>query len=476
MDKTQAAASIMGLAAQIGLSTLPGSGKVTGVEGEMSFADTLMKTSGTMPSVDVTEELATKKTAVAPTEKSTQNSIKSSNSAVKQQQETSKAENRTEDVSEKVSEKATEITEKIKSEFGVSDEEIETAMEVLALSAQDLFNPVELRNLVMELTGTTDSIELITNVELYEGIKEITTLADDLLGQISEELSIPKEELAEIMNSDSFIEAMKATVSETEEVANAEETVNTENILSTAKDTASTKERTEKPVEVTVEVENSTDLKAADSSELKINTQNETSSNNGENKKQNMFNKQSNQENIIQTQTVTTQTVNTVGDIVETITSYSSYAETENIMRQVTDFVKVNISEDVTKMEMQLHPASLGTVNMQINSQNGQITAHLTVQNELVKTILESQMVKLQETFNEQGTKVTAIEVSVANYNLDAKGDNNYSQEENHQGRKGNSRRGINLNEIESFDELTEEEQLQAEIMEMNGGSVNYTA
>ena len=112
---------------------------------------------------------------------------------------------------------------------------------------------------------------------------------------------------------------------------------------------------------------------------------------------------------------------------------------------------------------------------MQINSQNGQITAHLTVQNELVKSVLETQMIKLQETFDEQGTKVSAIEVTVAEYSLNSQSDNNYSEERN--GRNyGSKKKGINLNEIGSLDELDEEEQLEAKVMEMNGSSVNYTA
>ena len=195
-----------------------------------------------------------------------------------------------------------------------------------------------------------------------------------------------------------------------------------------------------------------------------------------ENRKSFNFDSSKNQEfTFNQTQAVTNQTVNTVGDIVETVTSYTTGTDTDNIMRQVTDYVKVHISDDVTKMEIELHPASLGTVNMQINSQNGQITAHLTVQNELVKSVLETQMIKLQETFDEQGTKVSAIEVTVAEYSLNSQSDNNYSEERN--GRNyGSKKKGINLNEIGSLDELDEEEQLEAKVMEMNGSSVNYTA
>lgn len=485
MDKTNGVASIMGLAASAGLNGLPNAGRVVTGSEEISFSDALMKTTEVKVPVTQITDVASTKTTIANT---SGGNIKNPKDVVKEQKAPSLNEDKVKSVSEKVTEKASEIKDKISSEFGKSEEEIEEAMEVLALSNQDLFNAADLRSLVMELTGVSDSIELITNVELYDSIKDITALADELVSQIGEELSISKEDVIDIMNSDSFENIMSAMVAETSENSEANvdvvntddntrvsDTVNNPEVPDTVTDRKALDE-VKKPVEVTVEIDENAKTEMNDLAGVKNTNQNNTSSNNGGEKKNNLFNKSEGQETAIQTQTVTTQTVNSVGDIVETVTSYSSYADTENIMRQVTDFVKVNISGDVTKMEMQLHPASLGTVNMQINSQNGQITAHLTVQNELVKSILESQMVRLQETFNEQGTKVTAIEVSVANYNLDSKSDNNYSQSGNDGNKKGSGRRGINLNEIDSFDELTDEEQLQAEVMEMNGGSVNYTA
>jgi len=169
--------------------------------------------------------------------------------------------------------------------------------------------------------------------------------------------------------------------------------------------------------------------------------------------------------------TETTTVVNNEGMVVtETVTSYSN---TENVVRQVIDFVKVSLTDDVQNMEMQLHPASLGTVNMQVTSQNGVVTAHLTVSNEMVKGILESQLIKLQETFEAQGTKVSAIEVSVsANMNFNAE---NGNENQNNEAGRG-TRRSINLNSLEELEDLTEEEELAAKVMEMNGSSVDYSA
>lgn len=506
MEKTTGAVSLLNLTAQAGLNTLPNIGKVEQSTGEISFADAFMKTSEVKPLENTAGDVSKTKPVIATTAGSNKN-IKTAEHVGGQNKE-SLDENKIEKIAEKVSKAVEEIEDKIKSEFDVSDEDIEEAMEVLGLTAQNLFNATDLRSLVMELTETADSIELLTNVELYDGLKEVTSLAENLLNEVSEEFNIQTPQLVEMINEESF-ETVLNQVTETENLetdkaidvkveftdgTEAEyENVDSEKITEAGVKEISVEDKEiledvkplvkdekeatdEKPVEVKVEVEKLEGTRTSDPIVIETPAkQNDSMNQNTGSKKQNLFDNTKGQDvNLTGTQTVTTQTVNTVGDIVETVTSYST-SNAENIMRQVTEYVRVNITEDVTKMEMQLHPASLGTVNMQINSQNGQITAHLTVQNELVKSVLESQMIKLQETFNEQGTKVTAIEVSVANYNLDAKSDNNYSQERD-RSQSGSKRKSINLNEISSFDELTDEELLEAEVMEMNGSSVNYTA
>ena len=168
-------------------------------------------------------------------------------------------------------------------------------------------------------------------------------------------------------------------------------------------------------------------------------------------------------------------TGNTVADVVESVESYSNAANTENIMRQVTEFVKVNITANSTSMELELHPASLGTVNMQVVSQNGQVTAQFTVQNEAVKAVLESQLLTLQESLNEAGTKVSAIEVTVANYNLDKGTEGNTPENNKDNGQKGSKRRNIDLSSLDSFDDFDDEEMMEAKVMEMNGNTVSYT-
>ena len=494
MEKTTGAVNLFNQTASTGLNNLSNIGKSEQSTKEISFADTFMKTNEVNLNKDVTSDVSKTKTVVATNAGSNKN-IKTAEASG--QETESLDEEKIKDLAEEISEITNQIVDKIKSEFEVTDEEIEEAMEVLGLTIADLTKPTELRNLLMELTGTTDSIELLTNVELYDSVKEVTDFASNLFTEVAKDFSLSTEQLTEMINTESFEEALNevdvsVTSNEAETEADAE--VVSEVTVDKTTDAALAFENSDKananetkPVESnnsneSEEVPIDTEKKAPDKIEkpesfAQSNLMNDEAMNvRSENRKNFNFDNSNNQDlSLGQTGTVTNQTVNTVGDIVETVTSYTTGADTDNIMRQVTDYVKVHISEDVTKMEIELHPASLGTVNMQINSQNGQITAHLTVQNELVKSVLETQMIKLQETFDEQGTKVSAIEVTVAEYSLNSQSDNNYSEERN--GRSyGSKKKGINLNEIGSLDELDEEEQLEAKVMEMNGSSVNYTA
>ena len=494
MEKTTGAVNLFNQTAGTGLNNLSNIGKSEQSTKEISFADTFMKTNEVNFNKDVTSDVSKTKTVVATNAGSNKN-IKTAEASG--QETESLDEEKIKDLAEEISEITNQIVDKIKSEFEVTDEEIEEAMEVLGLTIADLTKPTELRNLLMELTGTTDSIELLTNVELYDSVKEVTDFASNLFTEVTKDFSLSTEQLTEMINTESFEKALNevdvsVTSNEAETEADAE--VVSEVTVDKTTDAALAFENSDKananetkPVESnnsneSEEVPIDTEKKAPDKIEkpesfTQSSLMNDEAMNvRSENRKNFNFDSSKNQEfTFNQTQAVTNQTVNTVGDIVETVTSYTTGADTDNIMRQVTDYVKVHISDDVTKMEIELHPASLGTVNMQINSQNGQITAHLTVQNELVKSVLETQMIKLQETFDEQGTKVSAIEVTVAEYSLNSQSDNNYSEERN--GRDyGSKKKGINLNEIGSLDELDEEEQLEAKVMEMNGSSVNYTA
>lgn len=102
--------------------------------------------------------------------------------------------------------------------------------------------------------------------------------------------------------------------------------------------------------------------------------------------------------------------------------------QTTDILDQVVSQIRLRVVADTTKLEMQLHPASLGKVNVAVSAAAGVTTAVLTVENQAAKEALESQMIILKENFQQQGLKVDAVEVTVSEFGLDQREQQNEQQ------------------------------------------------
>jgi flagellar hook-length control protein FliK len=166
-------------------------------------------------------------------------------------------------------------------------------------------------------------------------------------------------------------------------------------------------------------------------------------------------------------------------------TQQAPMADTQKIMDQITEFIKVNIKAESTSMELQLHPASLGTVNVMIEqAKDGNMIAKFMTQNEDVRAAIESQLQQLQEKFNEQGIKVTAVEVTVNAGGFDQTLNDSQSQKEEDQENQNIIRkpmRRIRLGDItpegiEGLEQVDETDRLTAEMMAINGNSVDFSA
>ena len=128
-------------------------------------------------------------------------------------------------------------------------------------------------------------------------------------------------------------------------------------------------------------------------------------------------------------------------------------------------------------VEMQLHPASLGTLHIHVTNNAGVLTASFVTENEAVRSAVESQMVRLIEQFETQGIKVDAVEVTVASHAFEQGNDAGRSNESN-EGNQKRSRR-INLGDLEGdlvTDDMEEDEKIAAEMMAANGNTVDFTA
>lgn len=185
-------------------------------------------------------------------------------------------------------------------------------------------------------------------------------------------------------------------------------------------------------------------------------------------------------QNVVQMQdTAGVQTMVHAADVTSE-TSYIS-VDTMDLLEQVAEQIRVNVSEGTSSMEMQLNPENLGKVYVNISSKEGMIHAQLAASNEAVRAALETQVADLRQNLNQAGVKVDAIEVTVASHefekNLEQNQENEKQQGERQQEQSGGRRRNLNLSSLDGLSGLmTEEETLAAQMMRENGNSMDVTA
>lgn len=339
----------------------------------------------------------------------------------------------------------------IKETFSVSEEELQGVMDELGMTETDLMDPAQLNELLMAVSGAEDSFALLTDEELYGNVKSILDLQKDLTGQAQEELQLTPEK---------WQDAVTKVVTE--------EPVITVEVEDHATDAA---ERLQSDVELpTVEQEPEEKIQAPVQ-----NTQEEKTKDSGNRHESQTAGQQGNlllqnlkEENFLSGLQQASQTEGT------------QTTDTQDIMRQIMDYMKVSVKADSSDLEMQLHPQSLGTLHVQVASKNGVVTANFITQNETVKAALESQMVQLKESFAEQGVKVEAIEVTVQTHSFEQnleQGRGNQSDQESGAGVSRRRTRRINLNTAFVEDEpQAEEDRIAADIMSANGNTVDFTA
>lgn len=366
--------------------------------------------------------------------------------------------------------KANEVKDAIKDTLDVTDEEIESAMENMGYMIWDLLDPTALKDILMQLADVEDSMDLLTNADLYDGITSIIGVANEGTLELAELYGCKQEEVVDFIRDDSaFASALsKSDINLDALNASAKDMVSKYADALAGQTTEKSDAQTSNKPTVTVEVTKSDAVRTEVFKPVNGAKESADASDN-------------NSGSLMQQgQTTVVTSVNELGQIVETIETYSTGADANEIVSQVTQSIKVNFTPDSTSMELMLHPASLGTVNMQVSSQNGVVTAHLLVQNEAVKSALETQLATLIDTLKEQGQEVEAVEVSVANYDLNRGMNQNADERERENALRAGrvARRRLNLDEITQEDEelLDDEEKITADMMRRQGNSVDYMA
>ena len=388
-------------------------------------------------------------------------------------------------VLEQTKDTAKELIAKIAEELDVTEEEVTAAMQALGITPMDLMNQATMVNLVVELSGEgIDVTSIMTEDGLFEQIKSLTETANQLFSDLSDALGISKEELQVIfdgMVKDQFVEVSDDVPSDlnvSDEVLPEKQVNQVLEEVSAVKVNAGTEEAT--VIQTTNETNEGVEPIVLDQTESGTQQFSDNSEPNDS-----MFTQQGEKENPLQMmQNLNANPVSqTISLPTETITSFSN-VNTQDILNQFAEYVKVNASAEITEMEIQLNPANLGSINLQIASKNGVITAQLNVSNEAVKQALESQIITLRENMIEQGIKVEAVEVTIQSHEFERNLNDgqNESQAQYEAELKKAVRKNINLAETEAYgeddllDTFSNEEQLQVDMMRRNGNSIDFIA
>lgn len=397
-----------------------------------------------------------------------------------------------------------DVVRTVAEQLGVSEDSVKDMMESLGLTAFDLLNPENLSQLAMQLTGETSPMDLLMNDQFQGLMQQI----DQLGGQLANELELQPAQMDELIAQMDILQTPETLTDEEMQILNdaagqqtTADTVSTDIMPELAQtdevqpmdkqadvfqeEPKSDEVRTQQPQtkETKQTAEQQTMEQQTDAGDADVDSQTGDQVKSAQPEK---MTADRNNSDVAKTQaavqmqdTAGVQTMVHAADVTSE-TSYIS-VDTMDLLEQVAEQIRVNVSEGTSSMEMQLNPENLGKVYVNISSKEGMIHAQLAASNEAVRAALETQVADLRQNLNQAGVKVDAIEVTVASHefekNLEQNQENEKQQGERQQEQSGGRRRNLNLSSLDGLSGLmTEEETLAAQMMRENGNSMDVTA
>lgn len=345
----------------------------------------------------------------------------------------------TQDVQNAVS----DIKEKIKETMNVSDEDIESAMEKLGIIAEDLLDMQKLTDLVVALSGNTDSLEFLTDADSVSMLNDILEYAKSVT-----------DNLEDVYNMD--IDSIK------EMLVSAKDDVKQYVKQSVVKEDAQPEERPEAASQY--------ELSNVIAQKTKVQADND---NNADDKQQTHMSDKASVGNENFTGNMAQNIQNAFSEIIDEVSNVNE----ADIVRQVVEQIKVTTGQQLSSIEIMLNPENLGKVHIAVTARQGVITAQLTAQNEQVKAALENQMTALKEHFNNQGVKVESVEITVQSHGFESQ-QNLEGNNSEQAGQEKKTHRKLDLSSLEELEEsdMTDEE-IRAKDAIVNGdSSVEYSA
>ncbi|MCI5881898.1 MAG: hypothetical protein MRZ85_08370, partial [Clostridium sp.] len=251
------------------------------------------------------------------------------------------------DTGKKVDEAADKMLSDTAEELSVTEEELLSVLQSLSLTPADLLTKEGLQQVVLAVSGETDFANFLTDETMFTTLQNLNGELQMTLSDLADELGISQDEVQDFLTAladkAGDASALQAEVLSAEEFSTEE----TEDAITDVKIGSDTESITgdKAASEVTVP-----------GKETGKQTEKETF---GEEKS---FTGDRAFDNFTQS-FKTGQTQNT--QAAAEVTPHFD-VETENIIRQITDYMRGNVTDGVSEMDMQLHPANLGSVHIHL--------------------------------------------------------------------------------------------------------------
>ena len=363
-----------------------------------------------------------------------------------------------------------DVKNALKEALGITDEEFEDILADMGIDITQLLVGDNLKNFVLQAMGA-ENVDILVNEKLANLVTDITNTITEL---------VKEHGFSDVAEAGEFIvdnaDAIEVAIKNIDE--NVDIIVD-DNVIATDK---------EMSVEVKAEVEaetgedvnphnvkNTTDNKSEnqigdDSLNGKITV--ESTADDGGQASKGHTGEQNNQQIITNFNQALDNTVNASVNVDTTV--FTTNVQEADIIRQIIDQIKVTASKEVQSMEVQLNPENLGKVYVNVEAKDGVMQAKIIAETEAAKNAIENNLAILKENFSNNEIKVEAIEVMVAAYGFFEESQNGDFDNQEQANDTSKSIGGINVNDL-GEEELTQEEELEVEIMKSKGNTVSYT-
>ena len=345
------------------------------------------------------------------------------------------------------------LSVKLKKLLNVDDETLENLLQTTGVLIQNLLDPTAMQDFILQVNDAT-SVDLLIDESLNNLVQQALQLLNDVLTESTgtgntevypDEMVFQGDTASAQTEEQPAAGTEKMQMAETEAEPAVHITPENKTVQTDAKGSGIETDNAE--VQITVQTENAGDTDAS-ADWMKQNAEDVIS-------------------NLNQAMTQAA----TGPALTET---YDTVVSQTDIVRQVVDEIKLNLSKDVTSMTLQLNPEQLGKVQIHVTTKNGVMQAQIIAETEAARNAVESGLSLLKEAFDNRDLKVDAIEVMVGTQDYFENGEAQ-TQADAESGRENQRKRvtGINL-QADSDDEISENQKLESEMMKAQGNQVSY--